>query len=413
MTRRSTPPKYARHSSGQARVRIDGRVFYLGPYGSRESRESYARIVAQYLEENLASGVGCPLLSVGKLVLAYLEHCRKHYRKRGEETTEVNCIRLALRPLCRLYANEMARDFTPRKLKAVRQTMIDAGYVRTSINRHVGRIRRMFKWAVGEELVPAVVLVGLQSVKDLQHGRSDAVEAEPVRPVPQDRIDLIRRHVTRPIWGMIQLQLTTGMRPGEVLRIRGCDLNTSGRIWEYAPETHKTEHHGKQRIIFIGPRGQEVLREFLKPDLQAYLFSPADGREDFVRKQYRDGATVRALSRHYTIHSYSVAIRRACEIAFEMPGHLRNVRKFVASLTDLSDSTREVERKKLNREAAEWRRKHCWSPNQLRHNFATTARREFGIEATRTVLGHSSAVTTEIYAEKDMEAARAVIAKIG
>ncbi|MEZ6050768.1 MAG: hypothetical protein R3C02_05145 [Planctomycetaceae bacterium] len=46
MPKRSTPPKYARHSSGQARVRISGRVIYLGPYGSPESREKYAREIA-------------------------------------------------------------------------------------------------------------------------------------------------------------------------------------------------------------------------------------------------------------------------------------------------------------------------------------------------------------------------------
>jgi integrase len=54
-----------------------------------------------------------------------------------------------------------------------------------------------------------------------------------------------------------------------------------------------------------------------------------------------------------------------------------------------------------------------WTPNQLRHNFATKARRKFGIESTRTALGHSSAVTSEIYAEQDYEKARQIAAKIG
>ena len=71
--------------------------------------------MAQYLEDNAAIGVDCPQLSVGKLALTYLDHCRK----RGEETTEVNCVRIALRPLCQLFSNTLARDFTPRKLKAV------------------------------------------------------------------------------------------------------------------------------------------------------------------------------------------------------------------------------------------------------------------------------------------------------
>ena len=41
---------------------------------------------------------------------------------------------------------------------------------------------------------------------------------------------------------------------------------------------HKTEHHGKAREIYLGPRSQAVLRPWLKPDLQAYLFSPAEAK---------------------------------------------------------------------------------------------------------------------------------------
>lgn len=70
MSRRSTPPKYARHSSGQGRVRIDGKVVYLGPYGSQESRDRYAEVVSEWLARNSEQGASCPFLSIGKLSLA-------------------------------------------------------------------------------------------------------------------------------------------------------------------------------------------------------------------------------------------------------------------------------------------------------------------------------------------------------
>lgn len=39
-------PKYSLHkSSGQAVVRIDGKMHYLGPHGSPESREKYQRLI--------------------------------------------------------------------------------------------------------------------------------------------------------------------------------------------------------------------------------------------------------------------------------------------------------------------------------------------------------------------------------
>ncbi len=55
--------------------------------------------------------------------------------------------------------------------------------------------------------------------------------------------------------------------------MRSCDLDTSGRVWAYTPESHKTEHHGRERRIYLGPMAQKVLRPWLRPELSAYLFS--------------------------------------------------------------------------------------------------------------------------------------------
>ena len=63
--------------------------------------------------------------------------------------------------------------------------------------------------------------------------------------------------------------------------------------------------------------------------------------------------------------------------------------------------------------AAEWREQHCWHPNQLRHTAATRIRAAYGIELARIILGHSSAVTSEIYAEIDREKAKEVMGRMG
>jgi integrase len=70
------------------------------------------------------------------------------------------------------------------------------------------------------------------------------------------------------------------MRSGEVSAMRGCDLDTAGAVWTYTPSTHKTEHHGVERPIYLGPKAQDVLRPFLKTDLGAYLFDPRKAVED-------------------------------------------------------------------------------------------------------------------------------------
>ena len=53
------------------------------------------------------------------------------------------------------------------------------------------------------------------------------------------------------------------------------DIDMGAKAWVYRPRRHKTAHHGKDRAILIGPRAQEVLRPFLRVELQAPLFSPA------------------------------------------------------------------------------------------------------------------------------------------
>jgi site-specific recombinase XerD len=54
----------------------------------------------------------------------------------------------------------------------------------------------------------------------------------------------------------------------------------------------------------------------------------------------------------------------------------------------------------------------AWSPNRLRHNRATELRRH-GLDVAKTVLGHSKVETTQIYAEKDPDSAKKLMAKIG
>src|SRR5262245_13821863 len=54
-----------------------------------------------------------------------------------------------------------------------------------------------------------------------------------------------------------------------------------------------------------------------------------------------------------------------------------------------------------------------WMPNRLRHTAATEIRRQFGAEATRTVLGHSTLNIVEIYAERDINQAAAIMRQVG
>src|SRR5262249_11821594 len=177
-----------------------------------------------------------------------------------------------------------AAQFSPLKLKAVRQLTV-SGYEhpkygpqpplsRGVVNHRVRRIIRAYKWAVAEELVPADVLHALRAVRGLAKGRGEGGEADPVKPVALPHVEAVLPFLNRQLAAMVRLLLLTGMRPNEVCIMRTCDIDVSGAVWLYRPARHKTAHRGKDRIIALGPKAQEVLRPWLKPALETYLFSP-------------------------------------------------------------------------------------------------------------------------------------------
>lgn len=258
---RKRVPKYALHRpTGQARVRINGKDHYLGTFGSRESRQRYEQLIAQSFSD--ASPQDCDL-SIDLLCLRFLEYADAYYVKNGRPTNEPHNFRLALKHLIAECGPDLVESFRVADLKRVRQLMIAAGWVRTSINKHVGRIRYMFRWGVSEGLVSALVLKELEAVLPLKRGRCEAKESARVMPVTAEQVKAIEPFVCTPIWAMVQIQMLTGMRPGEARMMRGADIVQEGEVWVYRPCEHKTEHHGHERIICIGPRAHEILKPFL------------------------------------------------------------------------------------------------------------------------------------------------------
>src|SRR5262249_36011500 len=159
-------------------------------------------------------------------------------------------------PLRQLYEELPAEEFSPLKLKAVRQTMVAAGWCRTLINQRIGRIIHAFKWAVSEELIPEGVWRALTTVRGLQRGRTEAHETEPVQPVATEVVEKTTPYLLPEVAALVRLQLLTGMRPGEVCIIRPCDIDRSGSVWVYRPAHHKNSHRGHHRAVALGPQAQ-------------------------------------------------------------------------------------------------------------------------------------------------------------
>jgi integrase len=395
-------PAYQLHrGTGQARVRIAGRDHYLGPHGSELSRQRYEQIVRKLLTNREKAELArraefSSSLAIGELVSRYLRHARTYYVKNGRPTNEYGNIASALGPLLERHGLELVTSFGPKALKAIREDWEATKLVRSSINKRVERVRRCFAWGVAEELVPIEVLAALRTVKGLSKGRTQAPEGRPVRLVPDAFVDALQAHVSRQVWAMVELQRLTGARPGEITIMRTCDLVTSGRIWEYKPSSHKSEHRGKDRVIFLGPRAQEVLRPWLRTDLESFLFQPRE-------------AMVELWAQRRTARKTKMTPSQAARTRVKRPGKTPRDRY---TTTSYSRAIREGI-KKANRGRKPDEQIPHWSVHQLRHSAATRLRREFGLDVARAVLGHSSPAVTELYAELDHAKAAAAMEQIG
>jgi integrase len=421
-------PSYRRHkSSGQAVVTLpDGtgrrRDIMLGRYGTKASRVEYARVVAEWEARGrrLLVPAAKADLTINELLVRFLHHADKHYRRPdGSPTTEVVNFKLAFRPLKKLYGHTRAADFGPLSLKAVRQAMVDGELCRNVVNARTGRIKRMFKWAASEELVPQSVHGALSTVVGLARGRTRARETEPIQPVADSWVDAIQAHVLPEVWGMIEIQRVTGMRPGEVVTIRGCDIEMGGKVWTYRPPQHKTAWRGRGRVICLGQKAQAIVRDFLTTDIQSPLFSPARAlaaravtmrasRKTPVQPSQRNRRKRRPRKVPgfvYQRESYSKAILKGCDKADQ--ARRQEVENRVAEA-----EVREPVKVSATVDTSE-RLVPRWHPNQLRHNFGTDVRRGFGLEAAQVVLGHSRADVTQVYAERDLSLAEKVALEVG
>jgi integrase len=415
MSRKPRVPSYRLHrQSGQAVVTLTDAItgqrkdFLLGKHNTADSREEYKRVVLDWEARGrrLPQIEATADLMLAELIARYWKHVEEYYRHAdGRPTGEVQAMRYALRPLNHLHGKMFVSGFGPSSLKAVRELMV-TGYehpkygpqpplCRTRINAQVKRIRRMFKWAIENDLAPPSVHQALCAMAPLKRGRTQAKESEPVKPVAraivEDTLPMLRPLLA----DMVRLQLETGMRPGELVVMRACDIDMTGKVWLYRPTAHKTEHHGHERIIPIGPKGQEIIRCHLSVDLQAFLFSPRklmEGRANALRaarktkvqpsqKCRKKRRPKKKPGERYTPQSYGQAIAQAI--------------------------------KRHNRDKPEAERIPHWHPHQLRHQRALELKREAGLDVARAVLGHRSPAITEHYATLDTAKAAAVMEKLG
>ncbi len=421
MPRQPQFPRYPTkpHKTGQARIKIQGRTYWLGLFGSKESHAKHHHLMGEWLAGRLVSGsqqgqaaaktAACQLppltgSTIADMLAGWWTWANRTQRNEGGELRkEVLNMGYSFKPLKRLHGHLTPAEFdasTFRKHqgelasgawltaaeRAQRQSQgRPIGWCRNLVNRATSRIKLLFDWAETEKYAPEGHAARLAKVRGISENEHGVRVTDEVPPVPEDVMQATLPHLQPIPRDVIELLLLTGARPDEILKLRPCDLNRSGTVelargfkvelgagvWAYQPRRHKTRHKGHKRVVLFGPRAQAILTRYLDRPLDAFLFSPAESialwraaqrqaRRTPVQPSQMDRSRpgARRPGARYPTHALSVAVERAAE------------RAGVAH----------------------------WHPNQLRHLAATRLAQEFSPEVARIVLGHASAKMTATYA---------------
>lgn len=366
-------PKYRKHSSRDcAYVEWRGKRYYLpGLHNSRESVEAYKQFLSlnvfavapQSVERPSPSG-----LTVAGLVLAYLTHAQGYYG--GGSRGEYSNVKCAVMPLAEAYGHLPAVQFGPLKLKEHQAALAAKEQNRNYANAQTARIKRAFKWAVSEELIPASVYQSLVTVQGLRSGATPAKESAPKDVVPWEVVEATLAELNPTVGAMVRLQWHTGARSGSICHATPAQFDRSGSLWLWRPK-HKTQYLGRELVIPIGPRCQAVLLPFMDRPADQPLFSPRSQRAN------------RRYNTRYNSGSYAQAIDRAV---------------IRVSATRAKEGRDPIP---------------AWTPHQLRHSKGQAIRDRYGIEAQQAVLGHDSLEATQIYSARRLELAKEIAAEIG
>lgn len=402
-------PQLRRHTSGQARVTLSGKTYYLGRYDSIEAQERYLELVKRW-EANGRKRLE-PAKTVVELEAAerpqkaptvrevfgqyerYLDETGR-YQKHGKPTSERAMVQLAIRELLQLFGDLPATELGEAQLLAYRDTLERCPRItRKGINRKLQLLKRGLKWMRPRGLINRDQWHEIHALEPIKRGemQADRERRQNKRAVTFAEVQVVAAEAGHVVGAMMRLQALTGMRPGEVCAMKWEDIDrTPVRIedavcWTYRVREAKTAHHGHETVYPLTPAAQELLQDF-DDGSTSYVFSPQramqERREDLRARRTtpatqqtrdRDARARRRYRENYTVETYGKAVNRAVERT--------TVRRF--------------------------------TPHEIRHGFVTRAARAYGVLAASAAANHKNVSTTQGYLHADREDAYRVAVGLG
>ncbi|MBS0207156.1 MAG: site-specific integrase [Planctomycetes bacterium] len=388
-------PKFRRNPDGRAFAQYPGskKREYFGKYDDPMSHAKYKSWLIRIIDSPQPTA---PELQSGSLLIelsaVYLRHAKSYLQGKGDW----NNVRGTQALLDEFAGDVLGSAFGPVRFEQFREWLVGRGLARTTINSHMGRVRRFFRWCQSKELIPKGHLEGLKSVIPLMPGRTLAREPEPVAPVAWAVVERTIPHLPPPIVNAIKVQYYCGMRPGEVLRMRSGEIDQRGDIWFWKPGRHKNSHRLQSLTKAIPAPAQKILAPLLKKPAGEHLFSPVDAK---------DWAASRRRPRVTKIYPYE-------RIASEERGK-NPKRKRLDHYTEsrygklISEAIA-----RANKDVPEEERIPRWTPLQLRHAIATEVSALLGEQASQRWLGHARMETTAIYTAQHERELREIAEKL-
>jgi len=388
-------PKLAR-SGNYACVYHGGRRHRLGLWGTPEAKTAYTRFIAELQASPITFGIaqqrGGNVL-VAELAAGFFKNIQGCMHP-----AHISHFKVTIGYLVEIYGDIAVDTFTPKKLKVVRNQMVQSGKLcRKVVNDYTGRIVRVFSWGVEEELVKSGIVNDLREVKALRKGEPGTFENPPRKEVADDVVQRTLAFMSPTVAVMVQIQRMTGMRPSELceMTVGDIDQTRDSELWYYAPGSQKTEEYIGAIPIPLGKPEQELIAPYLtgkKP--AAAVFSPKTAMAEWHDERRRNRKTAVPPSQQKRDQ------QRAKKPAPRQPGEFydqSSYRVAVANAIEKGNKTLPADQKIPK-----------WSPYQLRHANATATEKALGLDKAQAVLRHTTPNTTKRYAHGQLAIAEEV-----
>lgn len=275
-------PKLRRNGDGRAFAiypNSGGIRKYFGEFGTRDAETDY-----QIWLQGVQHGTIKPPMKRDQASPATISELADVYRKnnhRRASKTEQLAVTRSLEILSERIGKQPASAITPLFLTTLMNELATATYRRGERVEHYSRVylnitlarwKKWFRWLSRMGLIESDLYSRILLVDPLKYG--DAREPADIQPVPLEHVIAIKRHVSPLVYGMIQVQYLCGMRPGDVCRLRFCEIDTSGEVWIYKPTRHKTARFGKKLLKAIPKPAQRIILQYRPSNDDEYVFQP-------------------------------------------------------------------------------------------------------------------------------------------